>query len=512
MKLKSLFEILLFFLIFNIFASDISDKKFNFSDIEKEAETLAKNQYSPEESVLPDSIRKMTYNQYANMWLKPEHILWQNDNLHYKVTFFPQGYIYDKGIAVYQIKNDSISEVPFKPDYLEYAGSAQFAKDQMPNNACYAGFKILYKSPAAENPSEYVVFLGASYFRLIADSTSWGLSSRGISVNSSIPGLVEEFPVFEKFWFQVPSDDSLTLTLYALLDGESVTGAYRFDISPGETTTVEVEATLFFRKTDIVLGIAPLTSMFWFSSYTKNHFYDFRPQVHNSNGMILNTEKNSTWQPLTNYHDYPILLSDHETDSLLNYGLYQRGRDFNDYLDNVANYNTNPNIIVQPNQGFKNGKLRVAVIPTYNEWMDNVNAYWIPSEKLELKKPYKVKYTLQCSLSEQKEKIEKVKMTNIGNEITDPASTLFVLSFTNTNEIKADALKVVLDVPKSVNIHSKPVVENIPQDSTIRVSFQLKNDKLPPNSKPYPIQCYLEKDGSVVSEQWYYEWYPQPSN
>jgi len=512
MNLKLFFFILLFCPVLNIFASDLSDKKFSFSDIKKEAENLAKNPYSPKKSILPDSIRKMTYNEYANMWLKPEHFLWQNDNLHYKVTFFPQGYIYDKGIDVYQIKNDSILDVPFKPDYIEYAGSAQFAKSQMPDNAGYAGFKILYKSPTAENPSEYVVFLGASYFRLIADNTSWGLSSRGISINSSIPGLVEEFPVFEKFWFQVPSSDSLTLTLYALLNGESVTGAYRFDISPGVQTTVDVQATLFFRKTDITLGIAPLTSMFWFSSYTKNHFYDFRPQVHNSNGMILKSAKNTIWQPLTNYHDYPILISDHEEDSLLSYGLYQRGREFDNYLDNVANYNTNPNIIIEPKEGFKKGKLRVAVIPAYNEWMDNVNTYWIPSEKLELNEPYNLKYSLICSLSEQKEKIQKVELTSVGNEILDPASTLFVLSFSNTNNIQANALKAVLNIPENVKIQSQPVVENIPQNSTIRVAFQLKNDKLPPNSKPYAIQCHLEKDNSILSEQWYYEWYPQPSN
>ena len=113
--------------------------------------------------------------------------------------------------------------------------------------------------------------------------------------------MVKKIPVFREYWIELPRQESQTVTLYALLDSPSASGAYRFVLRPDLPTKVEVDVTLFPRDNIPFAGFAPLSSMFLFDEKNHRDFDDHRAAVHNSDGLSIHNGMNETiWRPLTN--------------------------------------------------------------------------------------------------------------------------------------------------------------------------------------------------------------------
>jgi glucans biosynthesis protein len=227
---------------------------------------------------------------------------------------------------------------------------------------------------------ELCVFLGASYFRALPRGLHYGASARGLALETYVPGRKEEFPVFTKFWLEKPSAFAEKFRVLALMDSQSVSGAYHFQIFPGNETRMEVEARLFFRKTPQMIGLAPISSMFWFGENTSNTFGDFRPEVHDSDGLLYRKENGEwVWRPLTWSRQTQVnLFSDPNP---LGFGLLQRDREFSHYQDLEALYHLRPSLWIRPLEGFGAGSLVLIQLPTSNEYADNVTLFW-KSERL----------------------------------------------------------------------------------------------------------------------------------
>ena len=106
----------------------------------------------------------------------------------------------------------------------------------------------MYQLNETNEWDELGAFLGASYFRLLGKDQRYGQSARGLALDCGEMDRPEEFPIFTDWWLGKPEPDANELTLYALLDTVSCTGAYQFILHPGETTRADVEAVLFFRN------------------------------------------------------------------------------------------------------------------------------------------------------------------------------------------------------------------------------------------------------------------------
>jgi glucans biosynthesis protein len=223
---------------------------------------------------------------------------------------------------------------------------------------------------------EVISFIGASYFRALGLGNAYGLSARGLAIDSGLPK-AEEFPRFSGFWIEKPAAWADTMTVYAALDSASVTGAYRFVVTPGVETTVDVTARLFFRSDIEQLGVAPLTSMFLFADINRGDYDDYRPRVHDSNGLrIVRADGDVIWRALDN----PQALSSSyfaET-APRRFGLHQRGRDFDDYQDAGARYDLRPSVDIEPVGDWGSGKIRLFELPTAVEVHDNIGAFWVP--------------------------------------------------------------------------------------------------------------------------------------
>lgn len=508
--------ILTSFLFLSLCACADSDKdKFSFENLVSDAETLAKAPYKERVSPLPKSLQNLDYSQFNLMRFNLDNDLWAKEELPFRVSFFPLGTpLYSLPVEIYEINSESIVEkVPFSPELFQYEDQVKFIKEQMPKDAGYAGFKLRYKPEGSAYPDEFAAFLGSSYFRIICEGSSYGLSNRGLAINTGVENVSEEFPAFEKFYLLEPSKDDRSLTIYALLNGKSVTGAYSFKITPGAESAVEVKSVLFLRNEVKLLCLAPITSMFWFTLGEPNNFNDYRPSVHNSEGLILEDGTNYIYEPLTNYPLHKMINSDIECNDLKHFGLIQRNREYNRYMDPSVKYQLNPNCWIIPQNDWGKGKVRLFVLPTLTEWMDNINLFWIPDTLPKLGEGIKFDYKIIYSLKEPETNFPSVKYTNLGQDLIAPQNTIFALSFADKNEAieKTKDIKIELQVQDGVIVASPPSIEKITFNDTWRVLFTLTSRrKLAYDDKPFIIKCTLkDSNGKSISEEWRYLWYPQ---
>jgi glucans biosynthesis protein len=262
-----------------------SDAPFGLQNVQEIAQKLAQSPYKDTDPPLPKEIDNLNYDAMRDIRWKEEFTLWKDKDLPFQAKFSQRsGYLRDK-INFFTVSPEGVKPFPYSSDYFNFGRTKLTAS--LSSDVGYGAFRIHY---AINNPNyldEVIVFTGPSYFRSLAQSQVYGLSCRGLAVNSGIYGLTEEFPRFTTFWFVEPTPNASEFTFYALLDSPSVTGAYQFKLRPGAETQADVTATLYFRKSIEHLGIAPLTSMFWFGKNTSDHFGDFRPEVHDSDGALI---------------------------------------------------------------------------------------------------------------------------------------------------------------------------------------------------------------------------------
>jgi len=256
----------------------------------------------------------------------------------------------------------------------------------------FAGLRILAHVNDPERFDELVVFQGASYFRSLGSGQSYGLSARGLAIKT---GELEEFPLFRAFWVEKPTASSDRITVYALLDSESVTGAYRFTIAVGTATVMDVEAVLFPRVTLAKFGLAPGTTMFFFSANGREGVDDYRPEVHDSDGLrIANGRGEHIWRPLANPRTLQV--SAFVDESVRGFGLIQRDRDYATYQDYNAQYERRPNLWVEPIGAWGRGHVVLVEIPSQSEVNDNIVAYWQPETPIaagsELRSSYRLSW------------------------------------------------------------------------------------------------------------------------
>ncbi|MBS0564874.1 MAG: glucan biosynthesis protein [Proteobacteria bacterium] len=334
---------------------------------------------SPAPVALPDFLAKLTYDEYKLIQFAPSRTRWADPGMDWHLVPFHVGWLFKEPVLVYEVADGKAMPMTFTTSDFEYRH--QLAQ-KVPANFTLpgvAGVKLYYPLNRPDIFDEVISFVGASYFRALGRDNAYGMSSRGLAINTGL-STAEEFPKFTAFWMQRPAPGEQTVTVYAALDSASVTGAYRFVVTPGADTTVEVTARIFFRAAVDELGIAPLTSMFLFSDNNRSRFDDYRKQVHDSDGLrIVKSDGDVIWRPLNN----PLQLASSyfEEKRPLSFGLMQRERSFEAYEDDESHYERRPSVVVEPIGDWGAGAIRLVEIPSDLETHDNIVAYWVPEKK-----------------------------------------------------------------------------------------------------------------------------------
>ncbi|SEP96000.1 glucans biosynthesis protein [Devosia sp. YR412] len=358
---------------------------FDFDSFSARMQEIAAADFVPPSRDLPAAFADLDYDAYRRIQYSTDASKWLDDNLGYRLQAFHMGWLFPEPVQVYEIQGGTARSIGFSAKDFDYHDDAvEAAAAEVTDFPGVAGFRINAPMNSTAMYDEVVSFLGASYFRALGRNNNYGLSARGLVMNTWLEG-PEEFPRFSEFYVEKPTAIGNPLTIYAALEGPSVAGAYRFILTPAgeahQETTLEVTARLYFRGDVTELGIAPLTSMYLFAEANRTGFDDYRPQVHDSNGLLIQNEAGEvTWRALNNAAT--LGTSYFWENNPRAFGLYQRGRDFEAYQDAGAHYERRPSLRIEPIGNWGQGHVRLVEIPSRLEGDDNIAAFWIPEEKV----------------------------------------------------------------------------------------------------------------------------------
>lgn len=363
---------------------------FELEEVAQLAKKRAEQPYQP----LPEAprfMRNLSFEDYQGIRFKSGDSLWREGGSRFQVMMFPAGNVYTHSVKLNEIDQSGVRPIPFSKDRFSYPSEA--LNKRIPADLGYAGFKLAFPMHTDETYNQFLVFGGASYFRGVGRHNNFGLSARGIAIDTGLAS-GEEFPSFVEFWLERPAAGADRMRVFGLLDGPSLTGAYQFDIHPGDHTRIDVTAQLFFREGVELLGLAPITSMFYYGENTLQPRGEWRPQVHDSDGLLVldGATGEWLWRPLINPRE--LNMSYLQTGDLAGFGLMQRDTGFDEFQDAEARYDTRPSAWIKPKESWGPGEVVLVEIPTRAETYDNIVAFWRPSEAMDDGEHRTVEYSL----------------------------------------------------------------------------------------------------------------------
>ena len=455
--------------------------EFSFDQLCEASRKVAAAPYTPAKQELADYWKNLTYDQHRDIRFKMDSGLWAKEKLPFSIDFFHPGWTAKKMVTLHEVTDGQSTPLKFDPALFDYGKQKVPAGTPPPPG--YAGWRARCHSNSQDYMDEFLVFLGASYLRAIPANSPYGLSARGLSINSGLPGVIEEFPDFTTFYLQRPTKDAKELKAWALLDGESAAGAYQFTITPGAETVMDIEAELTLRR--------PL----------EHTHHQFRH-------CVFTMEKPRSW------------------------ALVQRDRRFSSYQDPEARYHERPSVRVEPVAGFDYGKIHLIEMPTIDETNDNVILVWEPQPALEVGKPFRFHYRLRWMRDPAPSGMFAVRSTRLGTPVQKPDQLLIAVDFAKPlqpqpkigdpkwDDISGLKPVVTLNQQSAKLLHvglsdvSMPNVDDLPaglgrspslhMPQVLRAFFVIDPPK---DLNQIDMTCELQDaSGKAVSERWVYLW------
>lgn len=368
---------------------------FEPATVERWARALAAQPFDDQVPPLPPALAGLDYDGWRDIRFRPDRALLGEAGGPFRLQLFHRGFLYPRPVAVNLVRDGRSTPVTYDPALFDFGRTR--IEGPLPADLGFAGIRIHAPLNRPDRLDELIVFVGASYFRFLGKDQLYGLSARGLAIGTEAER--EEFPLFRAFFIEVPGPGATALTIHALLDGPSTTGAYRFVVEPGAQTLVRVSATLYPRRLLATVGVAPLTSMFFISETDRGHSDDYRPELHDSDGLQLAAGSGEwLWRPLDNPQHRRVSTFLDRTPK--GFGLLQRDRDFASYQDLEAGYERRPGYFVEPEGDWGEGSVVLVELPTDNETADNVVAFWRPKTPYPEGEPVRLAYRLRALAGE----------------------------------------------------------------------------------------------------------------
>ena len=482
---------------------------FRFEDVVRRARDLAAAPFDARVPQLPEPLQSLDFDAYRDIRFRPDRALLATQGGPFRLQLFHLGFLYSRPITVNVIRDGVPTPVAYQPQLFDY-GRTRIERP-LPVNLGFAGFRLHYPLNTPRIFDELIAFLGASYFRFLGREQRYGISARGLAINTEARGEPEEFPVFREFWIDVPSSGPERATVLALLDSPSVAGAYRFEIYPSEETTLDVSVTLFPRRQITSAGLAPLTSMYYSGENERRTGDDFRLEVHDSDGLMIHTGNGEwIWRPIRN----PVTktIQPFLDNNPRGFGLMQRDRRFESYQDLEANYEMRPSYWVEPTGNWGEGAVELVEIPTAAEVHDNVVAYWRPRQPYEAGQEVTFSHRLRSisagvNLHPGGKVINTFQAPARASGSIEPADRTvrrFLIDFAGGNLSYYLSDPSLVQVVPSMSAGQIVGTFVVPNEHTggFRAAIDLKLDP----GQSADLRAYLRSGEKALTETWTYRW------
>ncbi|MFD0986795.1 glucan biosynthesis protein [Methyloligella solikamskensis] len=479
-------------------AQDNKKTPFSRKTVVDMAREMAKTPYDPPQPV-PDTFTNLSYDDHRKIRFKKDRALWAGKNRGFAVELLHAGFVVKSPVEIFKVEDGKAEQITYSPDYFDFGDLSVKPPEGQP---LFSGIRINAPINVLHHYDEVVVFQGASYFRGVGADQLYGISARGLAIDTGEP-TGEEFPFFRSFWIERPAVDSKTITVHALLDSRSVTGAFTFVIRPGASTVLDVEAALFGRADVNHLGLAPLTSMYLFDARERDRFDDFRPAVHDSDTLSI-ARNNGEWimRPLANPEKLQI--SAFVEEDPLGFGLQQREREYEDYKDLEARYELRPSAWVEPKTPWKQGHVQLVEIPTDLETNDNIVAFWHPRKRLKRGQEMSYGYWLTFGPPIINQRIARVAESRMGMSVLRKRRQ-FIVDFDPPIE---NGVPVYLgsDVEPQVTASSGRIEHVVGRHNPMTGGYQVSFEMDTTDVELSELRLVLAHDGEQISETWLYRW------
>jgi len=484
---------------------------FDYAWLKGHARALAGRPYQARSESLPAQVAALDWDQYQSIAFRQDHALWGDlPGSRFQAKFFHLGLYFKRPVRMFEVAGGQAQELAYDPGMFDY-GRSGIDGEQLPKDLGFAGFRL--NSPE-DSKRDWAAFLGASYFRAVGSSMQYGLSARGLAIDTGMPR-PEEFPDFTAFWLERPAPGSETLVVYALLDSPSVAGAYRFAITRGEPLVMDVDAALYPRREIERLGIAPATSMYQVGENDRRMDWDWRAEIHDSDGLAMHTGAGEwIWRPLGN--PAQLRFNAFADANPRGFGLLQRDRNFDHYQDDGVFYEQRPSLWVEPKHGWGRGWVQLVEIPTVDETFDNIVAFWHPEARPQPGQELLFGYRLfwgehppaRPPLAEC-----VATRTGLGGVVgrkREYFSWRFAVDFSGGG---LAALAAANAEVKAVVETSRGRLETISARPLHALQgYRAMFDVVPPDDSTtqVDIRLYLRHQGRALTETWLYQWNPPP--
>ena len=468
---------------------------FSFETLQQDAERRAAKAYAPQRNAVPAALDKLSPEQYRSIHFNPNAGIWLAEKLPFRLELLRAGYNLPASVTISTVENGTAKDVIATPAMFQMAAAlpAQLGKVSLP----LSGFRIRSRINSKKLWDEFLVFQGASYFRAVAQNLLYGLSARGLAINTAEP-TGEEFPTFTHFWVEQPGPRATSIVVYALLESESATGAYKITATPGVETLTDVEFSLYPRTEMRVVGIAPLTSMFLFDETNRGRLDDYRPEVHDSDGLQLLTKSGeSIFRPLAN--PTKLQVSTFTNQQPQGFGLVQRSRNPSDFQDFDARYERRPSAWIEPRGDWGPGALELVEIPSGRESNDNIVAFWRTAQPLTPGHPANFAYRIHWAAEPPLPKSLGKAVASRSGASLDGKRRVFLIDFVGAGE-KIDGLR--LDLGASTGKTSNATLISNDTLHGLRASFELD----PNNAELIELRLRVMRGDQAVTETWLYRW------
>ncbi|MFV0385474.1 glucan biosynthesis protein [Paracoccus sp. (in: a-proteobacteria)] len=473
---------------------------FGFEDVAAVADERSQSVYTQPVAKQVGSFANLNYDQYRGIRFRRDmDPLTHRDR--FGVDLLPPGAIFYEPVNISIIREGVPALLEFDPHLLEFDPS------QFPDGADldtkgemgWSGFRMRTVLNKPGVMDEFLVFQGASYFRAVARGTLYGLSARGLAIKTGSPD-GEEFPLFTDFWIEDPVEDAQSVRIYAVLDSKSVTAAFQFDVTPGAVTLVRTRTALFPRVDLKNTGLAPLTSMFWFGPASRRAVDDYRPAVHDSDGLQMHTGAGQgLWRSLA--APKTLQISSFVDRDPKGFGLIQRHRAFTDFQDAEAMYHLRPSVWIEPEEDWGEGEVRLIEIPVENEFNDNIVSFWVPNEPLLKNKRSEFRYRMSfLGLPPAELPLAHVRQVRSGRSINTPTTRSFIIDF-DLSFFGDDLPEPQVTASAGKIVHA--YLKRLPEQQVLRLAFEFE----PGDAALSELRAGLTgKDGVALSETWMTRW------
>ncbi|MBJ3775697.1 glucan biosynthesis protein [Acuticoccus mangrovi] len=477
---------------------------FSFERLDQRAQTLAAEPFKPTVIDDPAAYEAIDYDAHWKIKFREAATVEAGETA--PLQFFHLGRYFREPVKISVVDHGTSREVLYDQDRY-FSMPQDSPAHKISGDAGFAGFRIM----RPDLKTDWISFLGGAYFRTDGSDTQYGLSARGLALDTGL-STPEEFPRFTEFYI-APGDDGSDAVIYALLDSPSVTGAYRMVAANDDGQILDITASLHFRKPVERVGIAPLTSMFWYSEANRINGRDWRPEVHDSDGLaIASGSGERIWRPLNNPDR--VVTSSFFDDHIKGFGLLQRDRDFTHYQDDGVFYNRRPSVWIETVGDWGKGAVQLVEIPTDDEIYDNIVAYWLPADLPEAGTSMTYRYRLHWNRAEPyPTKLATTTATRIGpggvpGQPRPAGLTKYVIDFAGAplkGLTREDGVTPVVSVGNGAQIvdsSAYPIVSG----TGWRMMFDIEVE---PGVSTVDIRAYLEKDGEALTETWLGQLHPR---